>query len=102
MAVVVQRMIEPAAAGVLFTANPITGTRTEFVVGRRWLESLDLKGSMGDLVVSIGGRMFLDLTALVRSPRLRPASHRCVAGAPWCGPDSRTMRPFLGGPLIRP
>jgi phosphohistidine swiveling domain-containing protein len=32
MAVVVQRMIEPAVAGVTFTANPITGTRTEMVV----------------------------------------------------------------------
>ncbi|MFG2101231.1 PEP/pyruvate-binding domain-containing protein [Micromonospora echinaurantiaca] len=32
MAVVVQRMIDPAAAGVLFTANPLTGCRTETVV----------------------------------------------------------------------
>ncbi|MBP2183633.1 PEP/pyruvate-binding domain-containing protein [Amycolatopsis magusensis] len=32
MAVVVQRMIDPAVAGVLFTANPITGCRTEMVV----------------------------------------------------------------------
>ena len=32
MAVVVQRMVDPGAAGVAFTANPITGTRTEFVV----------------------------------------------------------------------
>lgn len=32
MAVVVQRMVEPVAAGVLFTANPVTGTRTEMVV----------------------------------------------------------------------
>ena len=32
MAVVVQRMVDPAAAGVAFTANPITGTRTEFVI----------------------------------------------------------------------
>ncbi|SDS86141.1 PEP/pyruvate-binding domain-containing protein [Microlunatus soli] len=32
MAVVVQRMIDPAAAGVTFTANPITGTRTEMVI----------------------------------------------------------------------
>ncbi|GAA4284240.1 phosphoenolpyruvate synthase [Brevibacterium daeguense] len=32
MAVVVQRMIAPAAAGVMFTANPLTGTRTETVV----------------------------------------------------------------------
>lgn len=32
MAVVVQRMVSPIAAGVLFTANPITGRRTEMVV----------------------------------------------------------------------
>ncbi|MFE7628862.1 PEP/pyruvate-binding domain-containing protein [Kocuria sp. NPDC057446] len=32
MAVVVQRMVDPAAAGVMFTANPLTGTRTETVV----------------------------------------------------------------------
>lgn len=32
MAVVVQRMIAPAAAGVMFTANPLTGTRTENVI----------------------------------------------------------------------
>lgn len=32
MAVVVQRMITPAAAGVMFTANPLTGTRTETVI----------------------------------------------------------------------
>ncbi|WP_327580447.1 PEP-utilizing enzyme [Nonomuraea sp. NBC_00507] len=32
MAVVVQRMIDPVVAGVLFTANPISGCRTEMVV----------------------------------------------------------------------
>ncbi|MFD3685661.1 PEP/pyruvate-binding domain-containing protein [Nocardiopsis sp. NPDC058631] len=32
MAVVVQRMVHPRAAGVLFTANPVTGTRGETVV----------------------------------------------------------------------
>ncbi|WP_193106092.1 PEP/pyruvate-binding domain-containing protein [Brachybacterium sp. FME24] len=32
MAVVVQTMIEPRAAGVLFTANPITGARGEMVI----------------------------------------------------------------------
>ncbi|MEV0308384.1 PEP/pyruvate-binding domain-containing protein [Nonomuraea fuscirosea] len=32
MAVVVQRMIDPVTAGVLFTANPITGCRSEMVV----------------------------------------------------------------------
>ncbi|MEV4198883.1 PEP/pyruvate-binding domain-containing protein [Micromonospora globbae] len=32
MAVVVQRMVDAATAGVLFTANPVTGCRTEMVV----------------------------------------------------------------------
>ncbi len=32
MAVVVQRMVDPAVAGVLFTANPVTGCRTEMTV----------------------------------------------------------------------
>lgn len=32
MAVIVQRMINPAVAGVMFTANPLTGCRTEMVV----------------------------------------------------------------------
>ncbi|MDE8588400.1 PEP/pyruvate-binding domain-containing protein [Arthrobacter sp. NQ4] len=32
LAVVVQRMVDAAAAGVLFTANPVTGTRTETVI----------------------------------------------------------------------
>ncbi|MFC3382007.1 PEP/pyruvate-binding domain-containing protein [Couchioplanes azureus] len=32
MAVLVQRMVQPAVAGVLFTANPVTGRRTEMLV----------------------------------------------------------------------
>ncbi|WP_020576405.1 PEP/pyruvate-binding domain-containing protein [Actinopolymorpha alba] len=32
MAVVVQRMVDPVVAGVLFSANPLTGRRTEMVV----------------------------------------------------------------------
>ncbi|GAA1449940.1 phosphoenolpyruvate synthase [Nocardiopsis tropica] len=32
MAVIVQRMVRPRAAGVLFTANPVTGTRGETVL----------------------------------------------------------------------
>jgi hypothetical protein len=43
MGVVVQRMVDPVAAGVLFTANPITGTRTEMVV--------DAVAGLGDVVV---------------------------------------------------
>jgi pyruvate,water dikinase len=43
MGVVVQRMVDPAAAGVLFTANPITGCRTEMIV--------DAVAGLGDVVV---------------------------------------------------
>jgi len=43
MGVVVQRMVDPIAAGVLFTANPITGTRTQMVV--------DATPGLGDVVV---------------------------------------------------
>ena len=43
MGVVVQRMVDAAAAGVLFTANPITGCRTEMVV--------DATAGLGDVVV---------------------------------------------------
>ncbi len=50
MAVVVQRMVDPVAAGVLFTANPITGCRTEMVV--------DAVPGLGDVVV--GGSVAAD------------------------------------------
>jgi pyruvate,water dikinase len=43
MGVVVQRMVDPIAAGVLFTANPITGSRSEMVV--------DAVAGLGDVVV---------------------------------------------------
>jgi phosphohistidine swiveling domain-containing protein len=44
LAVVVQRMIDATAAGVMFTANPITGTRHETV--------LDASPGLGEAVVS--------------------------------------------------
>jgi pyruvate,water dikinase len=50
MGVLVQRMVDPLAAGVLFTANPITGTRTEMVV--------DAVAGLGDAVVD--GRVNAD------------------------------------------
>ena len=50
VAVVVQRMIDPAVAGVVFTANPITGTRTEMVI--------DAVRGLGDKVV--GGSVIPD------------------------------------------
>jgi phosphohistidine swiveling domain-containing protein len=44
LAVVVQRMIDAAAAGVMFTANPITGSRNEAVI--------DASPGLGEAVVS--------------------------------------------------
>jgi rifampicin phosphotransferase len=44
LAVVVQHMIEAAAAGVMFTANPITGSRNETVI--------DASPGLGEAVVS--------------------------------------------------
>src|SRR4051812_25197577 len=44
LAVVVQRMVDPAVAGVLFTANPVTGRRRETVV--------DASPGLGEAVVS--------------------------------------------------
>jgi rifampicin phosphotransferase len=44
LAVVVQRMIDAAAAGVMFTANPITGSRNETVI--------DASPGLGEAVVS--------------------------------------------------
>src|SRR3712207_5516642 len=44
LAVVVQRMVDAAVAGVMFTANPVTGRRTETVV--------DAAPGLGEAVVS--------------------------------------------------
>ena len=44
LAVVVQQMIDAAAAGVMFTANPITGSRNETVI--------DASPGLGEAVVS--------------------------------------------------
>jgi pyruvate,water dikinase len=44
LAVVVQRMIDSAVAGVMFTANPVTGNRTQTVI--------DASPGLGEAVVS--------------------------------------------------
>ncbi|GAA5118422.1 PEP/pyruvate-binding domain-containing protein [Pseudonocardia adelaidensis] len=69
MAVVVQRMVDPAAAGVLFTANPITGTRTEMVV--------DAVAGLGDVVVD--GSVVPDHYVLDGRPDER--AHGCLTPA---------------------
>ncbi len=87
MGVVVQRMVDPVAAGVLFTANPITGTRTEMVV--------DAVAGLGDVVVD--GSVAADHYVLNGRPdehaagcltpaqlaQLREAGHRLQQRAGW-------------------
>jgi pyruvate,water dikinase len=44
IAPIIQRMVNPEAAGILFTANPITGNRNEMVIESNW--------GLGESVVS--------------------------------------------------
>ncbi len=44
VAVVVQAMVNPAVSGILFTANPITGSRSECVINASW--------GLGEAIVS--------------------------------------------------
>ncbi|MDN5914050.1 MAG: phosphoenolpyruvate synthase [Pseudonocardia sp.] len=58
LAVVVQRMVDPDAAGVMFTANPATGRRDETVVSAAWGLGESVVGgevSTDDVVVSMPG-----------------------------------------------
>jgi pyruvate,water dikinase len=54
MAVVVQRLIPADAAGVLFTANPVTGARDELIINAAW--------GLGEAIVS--GRVTPDTMAM--------------------------------------
>jgi rifampicin phosphotransferase len=67
MAVVVQRMVDPRAAGVMFTANPITGTRSEIVI--------DAVSGLGTGVVD--GSMPADHFVLVADEP--PKAHGCLS-----------------------
>ncbi|MER7441938.1 PEP/pyruvate-binding domain-containing protein [Micromonospora avicenniae] len=60
MAVVVQQMVDPALAGVLFTANPVTGRRTEMVV----------EAAAGPGAVVVDGTGDVDRYVLDGSPQL--------------------------------
>jgi pyruvate,water dikinase len=71
LAVVVQKMVPADAAGVLFTANPVTGERSEIVV--------DASPGLGEAVVS--GRVTPEHYVLDRSGTLRsvmPGSREVV------------------------
>jgi pyruvate,water dikinase len=61
MAVVIQSMVEPRAAGVMFTINPLTGSWREMTIEAAW--------GLGDAVVS--GRIVPDLYR-IRRPRRAP------------------------------
>jgi phosphohistidine swiveling domain-containing protein len=67
MAVVVQRMVDPQAAGVMLTANPITGTRSEIVI--------DAVPGLGTGVVD--GSMQADHFVLGRDEPPKP--HGCLS-----------------------
>lgn len=68
LAVVVQRMVDAQVAGVLFTANPVTGTRTEMVV--------DANPGLGDVVVS--GEVAPEHFVLGEG---KPRGRGCLSGA---------------------
>ncbi|MGW5360704.1 PEP/pyruvate-binding domain-containing protein [Actinopolymorpha pittospori] len=70
MAVVVQRMVNPVVAGVMFTANPITGCRTEMVV--------DAAPGLGTAVVD--GSVEADHYVLGETP---PSAAGCLGPAQW-------------------
>ncbi|MFI7470162.1 PEP/pyruvate-binding domain-containing protein [Nonomuraea sp. NPDC049646] len=69
MAVVVQRMVDPVVAGVLFTANPITGCRTETVI--------DAAPGLGTAIVE--GTVVPDHYVLGRGASAVPNSDGCLS-----------------------
>ncbi len=82
LAVVVQHMIDSAVAGVLFTANPVTGTRDQAVV--------DASPGLGEAVVSGAvdpDHFVLDATGTVRQRRLG-AKQLVIRPAPGGGTDT--------------
>ena len=76
IAVVVQRMIRPAASGVIFTADPATGGRDRLVI----------EAAFGQGEVVVGGRVEPDTYVLaksgptLRSVRIGVKTHKIVAG----------------------
>ena len=83
LAVVVQVMVDAATAGVLFTANPVTGTRTETVI--------NASPGTGQAVVSgaVNPDQFVLETASARVTRSTPG-----------GPESGRS-PSLSGPQLQ-
>jgi pyruvate,water dikinase len=80
MGVVVQRMVEPIAAGVLFTCNPMTG-EDERMIEATW--------GLGEAVVS--GRVTPDLYRMDTSGRLLEATPGHKDVKVWYGDDEGTV-----------
>ncbi|MFC7341111.1 PEP/pyruvate-binding domain-containing protein [Saccharopolyspora griseoalba] len=74
LAVVVQRMVDARAAGVLFTANPVTGCRDEAVIdANRGLGESVVSGAITpDRFAVSGGEITRELGAKTASVRARP------------------------------
>lgn len=82
IAVVVQRMVDPAVAGVMFTANPVTGARDETVV--------DASPGLGEAVVA--GLVTPEHYVLDRRGRIRKHA---------TGRHEVVLRPRPGGGVSR-
>jgi pyruvate,water dikinase len=86
MAVVVQRMLRSEVSGVLFTANPITGDRTELVI--------DASYGLGEAVVSgmvTPDRLVVDKTTLVVKEAVLGAKAVAVRPSPTQGTVSEAV-----------
>ena len=83
LAVVVQELVPADASGVLFTADPVTGSRTETVINASW--------GLGEAVV--GGEVTPDTVTVARGVVTR-ATHRRQDGhdGPHRGRDRRPGR----------
>ena len=77
LAVVLQRMVDAEVAGVLFTANPLTGSRAEFVINAAW--------GLGEGVVSgivTPDEFVVDRATLACTRRLLGAKELTVVRSP--------------------
>ncbi|MDV8147503.1 PEP/pyruvate-binding domain-containing protein [Arthrobacter sp. B10-11] len=94
LAVVVQRMVDAAVAGVLFTANPVTGRRQEAVI--------DASPGLGEAVVSgaVNPDHFVVDTATGAITERRPGD-KAIAIRPLPGGGTeRTVLPPDSGPSL--
>lgn len=98
IAPIVQRMVDPEAAGVLFTANPITGNRDEMVIESNW--------GLGESVVS--GKSMNDFFLVNKSDftlKTKQIANKtvmvCFNAETGCGRKEATVSPEMtGAPTI--